>query len=344
MPGSKPPPSAGRKALYNLRSAHPKAGPQQALEEAAEPSGSGMYAGHEVTVGRGKEGIPLSEIDERESERKDKGKGRVADAYPDEFTTFHLRQGDDPTQRLIEMSQKLDPEARKAVANRIYATLGWEPAPEFRRGGYAEREETRREETPKRESSGTVASHAGLASVRQVSFEDADDDAFFDLPETCPSPQLGVFLTSRAHLPMTACTNAAVKDVNENAQKYKPIKFTNALGVEQKLLNLASLPSELEMTSEEWREAWENYLIVLQGIPGLEPKVVKMFKAHFEHLSRLTKLQNHLPAVLEFDSDTRRRFWTAARRITFTVGSSAYKARLTDFINERTHKMLLGLL
>ncbi|GJF00874.1 hypothetical protein PsYK624_171760 [Phanerochaete sordida] len=197
-----------------------------------------------------------------------------------------------------------------AVSNRIYATLGWEPAPRFHPEGYAtEHEETpAHDEASEREANETIASHTGLASVRPVSFEDADDDAFFDLPAACLSPRLGVFLTTRAHLPMTACINAAVKDLNENAQQYKP-----------KLLEITSPPSELEMTTQEWREAWENYLAVIQGMPGLEAKVVTMVKAHFEYLSKHKKLNSRLSAVLEFDSDIRHRFWIAAMRVTVHV-------------------------
>ncbi|THH17690.1 hypothetical protein EUX98_g9078 [Antrodiella citrinella] len=76
-------------------------------------------------------------------------------------------------------------------------------------------------------------------------------------------PQQVSLISHGFHLPLTACTSTAVKYMRDNPGEVKYKRLHNPKGVKLTLLDTSSFPVEIDMQPEEWRDAWRNFMQVL---------------------------------------------------------------------------------
>ncbi|KAI0337028.1 hypothetical protein BDW22DRAFT_1038186 [Trametopsis cervina] len=125
------------------------------------------------------------------------------------------------------------------------------------------------------------------------------------------------------HLPLTMCTNKALKDLKKSTVKY--VKVHNSrTGAKNTLVDTSLWPGEDDMCVEDWRQAWKNFLVVLGQAADAE--TVELFKDHFEHLCDKDEIEESFESVLKFDIEVREDFFGGARG-GFVVGDVPYENR-----------------
>ena len=143
-----------------------------------------------------------------------------------------------------------------------------------------------------------------------------------------PSPRLLLILLNNAHLPLTACTNAAIRRLNTDSFKFKTTKWTDGEGQTKQMVDLSSLEPEHRLTPDLWREAWRNIFTVFEMTVdggGISPEVAKMWHDHYDWLCRQRDFNEVFASILEFDIDQRNQWWTSTEKFDIGVNSSEYR-------------------
>lgn len=133
------------------------------------------------------------------------------------------------------------------------------------------------------------------------------------------------------YLPLTLCTNAAMEAVEavpsllvcktQNDAKSNKITVVDPD---------VGWPRERELTSEDWKDAWANFLRALPEI--LSPTGVARMRAHFDFLHGQENFSVRFRAIVRFDVKIRHRYFWGKKCKPFHVGSSAY---MDEFRNIR---------
>lgn len=97
-------------------------------------------------------------------------------------------------------------------------------------------------------------------------------------------------------------------------------------------------PAEEDMTPEEWRDAWPNFLEILEEV--CERGVYERFRQHHEFLNRQPSFKTRFPGILRFDIGVRRAYFVNARCHPFMVGSSRYCQELTQACSDQVMERL----
>ncbi|KAI0348852.1 hypothetical protein OH77DRAFT_532772 [Trametes cingulata] len=125
------------------------------------------------------------------------------------------------------------------------------------------------------------------------------------------------------HLPFTLCTDAAIEAVLENPSRLVCKAQNDAKGAKVTVVDpYAGWPKETELSSEEWKDAWANFLKVLPEF--LAPTGVERFRQHFEFLKGQDKFAVRFPAILRFDMKIRHRYFWGKKCAPFYPGSAKY--------------------
>lgn len=191
-------------------------------------------------------------------------------------------------------------------------------------------------------SSKATSSKVALSKGVPISFSHQPVAAnFFDGIAVRPNPRLAELLQNFSHLPLSACTTAAIRDYNENPGKHKISKYSDGRGDEKKMLDVSTFPAESTLSADEWRDAYQNFLDILRGVCTLD--VTAAFEAHHLWLCRREDFNESFPGILEFDTELRRAFFIRDERVPFFVGSDAYANRFRDIQARHTRTTLAGL-
>ncbi|OBZ78926.1 hypothetical protein A0H81_01330 [Grifola frondosa] len=150
----------------------------------------------------------------------------------------------------------------------------------------------------------------------------------FDRRRIQPHPQLAAVLANKNHLPLTLCTSAAITEMNRNPSKLVYEKIHDANAVKRSILKVSEWPLEAEMNAEDWRDAWPNFLVILERIAS--SVIVERFRAHFNWLCGVQDFKANYLAILQFDIELRRSYFTAETPVAFTVASDTYRESYRD--------------
>ncbi|CDO75102.1 hypothetical protein BN946_scf185010.g27 [Trametes cinnabarina] len=130
------------------------------------------------------------------------------------------------------------------------------------------------------------------------------------------------------HLPLTLCTNEAIEAVHRKPSLLQCKSQHDASGTKISVVDVtAGWPDEHDMSSEDWRDAWTNFLSVLPEI--LAPSGVDRMHQHYNYLVRHPNFRICFLAILRFDIRIRHDyFWGRVYRARPLVlsASSAPKA------------------
>lgn len=135
-------------------------------------------------------------------------------------------------------------------------------------------------------------------------------------------------LVNGHHLPLTLCTTSAMKRMTTDPSCIRYQKQWDSKGVRKELLDANTWPKETNMTREEWRDGWTNFLAILRKVA--DANIVDMFQEHYDYLCASEEMAGVFPAVLEFDIEIRQTFFGGAMK-KFAIGSQKYEKRLSDF-------------
>ncbi|KAI0358294.1 hypothetical protein OH77DRAFT_1260219 [Trametes cingulata] len=165
---------------------------------------------------------------------------------------------------------------------------------------------------------------------------DADDAPdLFDQSHVAPHPQLVEMLHTNWHVPLTALTTEALKQLNRDASKLKTTKAVTKAQSTVRIIDLAPFGDEAKMCVGDWQEAWRNLLRILPRILG--SKEVDRWREHYDFLIEHDDFRSDFPALLEFDIKLRTDWFTAERskKPKFFVGGDKYCSALDRLQSKR---------
>ncbi|KAI0083010.1 hypothetical protein BDY19DRAFT_121483 [Irpex rosettiformis] len=174
--------------------------------------------------------------------------------------------------------------------------------------------------------------------------EEEDDDeftikegnAFLMKKKKAPEPILAL-LRACCHLPLTVCTNEALKEVRTNT-KNKYVKLHNSKSKKRSLIDVGQWGDEKSIDVEEWHEAWANYLEIMESLDK-KGEIAALFRGHYDHIRKKDEVKSTFEAVLEFDIEVRQTFFTG-ERVRFVVGSAEYEYRFQSICNAVTQRIV----
>lgn len=143
--------------------------------------------------------------------------------------------------------------------------------------------------------------------------------------KTEPHPAVLDLLANRHHVPLSLCTNEAIQSMYAHPEKVKYMGIHDANGTKKNLLDVSTWGAEENLSIEDWRDAWKNFLIVVEKM--FEQKVLILFQDHFDFLCNSRHFKRSFETVLTFDIDIRRRFF-AGQYLPFAVGELSYVEEL----------------
>ncbi|KAH9852265.1 hypothetical protein C2E23DRAFT_683762, partial [Lenzites betulinus] len=159
--------------------------------------------------------------------------------------------------------------------------------------------------------------------------EVSDDSAIISRQLDC---RLITLVKLGFHLPLTLCTNAAIEAVQECPSLLVCKSQNDSKGTKVTVVDPSiGWPKENLLTSEEWKDAWVNFLKVLPSI--LAPSGVDRFRNHFEFLQGQENFSGRLGGILRFDMKIRHRYFWAKACTPFHIKSTKY---LNEFNQIRT--------
>lgn len=127
------------------------------------------------------------------------------------------------------------------------------------------------------------------------------------------------------HLPLSLCTNDAIDAVRRKPSLLQCKNQHDASGAKISVVDVnAGWPDEHDMSSEEWRDAWTNYLLMLPEV--LASEGVERLRAHHDFLVRQPNFTLCFPAILRFDVAVRHNYFWGRACIPFFPGSPEYVA------------------
>lgn len=177
--------------------------------------------------------------------------------------------------------------------------------------------------TPKDESKKTGS------GLLQEGPEPVDDAATPDWQLDC---RLITLVKLGFHLPLTLCTNTAIELVQETPTLLVCKSQTDADSNKVTVVDPTNgWPRENTISSEEWKDAWANFLRVLPSI--LPASGVARFQAHFDFLQGQKNFLGRFAGILKFDMKIRYHYFWAGSCIPFSVDSLSY---LLEFNQIRT--------
>ncbi|KAI0087983.1 hypothetical protein BDY19DRAFT_906975 [Irpex rosettiformis] len=116
-----------------------------------------------------------------------------------------------------------------------------------------------------------------------------------------PEPLLAL-LAHRHHLPLTMCTDAALKEIR-SGYGIKYAKVYNFKAEKAYLIDTSQWPEETSINVEDWHQAYRNFLVILEDTGN--DSITTLFRAHYDHLCTREGLSTFFESVLEFDIESR---------------------------------------
>ncbi|KAI0667643.1 hypothetical protein C8Q78DRAFT_1156157 [Trametes maxima] len=136
------------------------------------------------------------------------------------------------------------------------------------------------------------------------------------------------------HLPLTLCTDAAIEVVQMKPSLLVCKNQIDANGAKVAVVEpYAGWSDEISLSSEEWKDAWNNFLHVLPNT--IEAAGVSRFQKHFDYLRNQECFATWFSAILRFDIKIHHMYFWAKSCTPFTPDSSAY----IDQLNQIRHDM-----
>ncbi|KAI0634366.1 hypothetical protein C8Q77DRAFT_746622 [Trametes polyzona] len=131
------------------------------------------------------------------------------------------------------------------------------------------------------------------------------------------------------HLPLTLCTNEALEAVRMDPTRLVVKNLHDADRQKVAVVDVANgWPDEFSMCSEDWRDAWTNFLQILPEV--LEPEGVERFRRHHDFLVKQPNFKVRFPAILRFDINIRRDYFWGRKCVPFYPGTPEYAAGLAQ--------------
>jgi hypothetical protein len=140
-----------------------------------------------------------------------------------------------------------------------------------------------------------------------------------------PPEAVVALLRNGHHVPLTLCTNRALREVAQANVKY--VKVHNSRMERNTLLDVSQWPGEASMSVEDWRQGWRNFLVILEQAGSAD--TLRLWRDHFEALCAKDEIEDSFESILEFDIELRQAFF-AGSRAGFSVGSVAYNQRFSE--------------
>ncbi|CDO73729.1 hypothetical protein BN946_scf185015.g57 [Trametes cinnabarina] len=129
------------------------------------------------------------------------------------------------------------------------------------------------------------------------------------------------------HLPLTLCTNDAIDAVRRKPALLQCKNQHDAWGNKISVVDVtAGWPDEYEMSSEDWRDAWTNFLQMLPEV--LSPEGVLRMHQHYDYLVQHPYFRICFTAILRFDIHIRYDYFWGKVCKPFEVGLPNYVAAL----------------
>lgn len=134
---------------------------------------------------------------------------------------------------------------------------------------------------------------------------------------------LVTLLSTRHHLPLTMCTNSALRTIRSGTGlKYN--KVYNTSEEKHNLIDVGQWPVESSMSLEDWRQAWPNFLVILDA--AAESETTSLFKAHYDALCEKEEIEHSFEIILEFDIEIRQAFFAGSHE-DFAVKGAEWENR-----------------
>ncbi|RDX48816.1 hypothetical protein OH76DRAFT_630510 [Lentinus brumalis] len=176
-----------------------------------------------------------------------------------------------------------------------------------------------------------AAGHSGTVPRR---IGDVKGPDLFDRKQVDADPKLHAVLELGFHLPLTLCTTEALEAVARGTKQLEMATHWHSKDRQKRsVVDVRLWPAEDDMSSDEWRDAWPNYLEVLREV--CEQDVYERFKQHYEFLSRQANFKTRFPGILRFDIAVRRAYFVNAKYQPFVVGSTRYCQELTQACSDQ---------
>ncbi len=160
----------------------------------------------------------------------------------------------------------------------------------------------------------------------------------FDRRQVDADPKLRAVLELGFHLPLTLCTSEALEAVAHGTKELTMTTYDDKDHKKRRVVNVRLWPSEEDMAPDEWRDAWLNYLEILEDT--CETVVHERFKQHYEYLSRQANFTTRFPGILRFDIALRRAYFVNAKHQSFVVGSARYCQELTQSCTDQAAELV----
>lgn len=145
-------------------------------------------------------------------------------------------------------------------------------------------------------------------------------------------PQVVINLAnSGLHVPLMLLTAATIERMHTDPSCITMKKGLVLSDLKKSVLDTSAFPAESTITPVEFYEASENFMELLKIIGG--PSVIEKFTAHRQFCLARRRFSNHFDAVVAFDIETRRLFFTTK---TFLL-EAAYEWRWNDTLMMVSH-------
>jgi hypothetical protein len=151
---------------------------------------------------------------------------------------------------------------------------------------------------------------ASSSSVTQdvLTFNDSNVKIASSIESIYELPRVIINLAkARIHVPLTLLTPSAIQKIHTDPSSVKLRKGLVLDDPKQSVLDTAGFPSETNLTAEEFYEASDNFVSLINLIAG--PAVVERFKQHRSFCLSRKQFKDSFPAILAFDIETRRIFF-----------------------------------
>ncbi|KAL1942665.1 hypothetical protein VTO73DRAFT_4905 [Trametes versicolor] len=135
------------------------------------------------------------------------------------------------------------------------------------------------------------------------------------------------------HLPLTLCTNDAIEAVRLQPELLVVRTLHDADRQKVAVVDVHSgWQDEYSLGSEDWRDAWTNYLQILPEI--LEDEAVDRFRRHHDFLVKQPNFKQRFPAILRFDIGVRRDYFWGKQCVPFFPESPEHAAAFAQEQND----------
>jgi hypothetical protein len=172
----------------------------------------------------------------------------------------------------------------------------------------------------------------GVAAASGREYDDAQIKIASSIDNVYEIPQVVINLAnSRLHVPLSLLTAATIERMHTDPSCITMKKGLVLSDLKKSVLDTSVFPAESTLTPVEFYEASENFMELLRIIGG--PTVIEKFTAHRQFCLARRRFTNHYDAVLAFDTEMRRLFFTTK---TF-LSEAAYERRWNDTLTMVSH-------